>query len=246
MKKIFLLLACFCSGAAFVNAQNTQGVIEYEVRMDVHRRIPAEREEMKAIIPQFRTDKYQLFFNEGESLYKNLIDEAEEATATQGGMRMSFRMPKTETHLEKMSRVRTVQQDFMGKKYLIIDTLEIAPWKIGNEQMEIAGYLCQMAYYTDSTNLENIQEITAWFALQLPPFNGPENYVTLPGTVLALDINNGERVFIARKIEFKELKNPDTKKPDKGEKISREKYNEQVREQMEKMRSQGGGGFRRF
>jgi GLPGLI family protein len=227
-------------------AQNTLGIIEYEVRTDVHRRIPAEREEMKAMIPQFRSDNYQLFFNETESLYKIIIDEAAEATQQGSGRRMMFRMPGMETHLEKISRIRTVQQEFMGKKYLIEDTLKIAPWKIGNEQMEIAGYLCQMAYYTDSSNVENIQEITAWFALQLPPFNGPESFASLPGTVLALDINNGERVFIARKIELKAIQNQEIKKPEKGEKISREKFTILMREQMEKMRNQGGGGFRRF
>ncbi|MCC5931738.1 MAG: GLPGLI family protein [Cyclobacteriaceae bacterium] len=242
----FISLAISLLISPALMSQKTSGIIEYEVRMDVHRRIPAEREEMKAMIPQFRSDNYQLFFNETESLYKIIIDEEAEATQQGGGRRMMFRMPGMETHLEKTSRIRTVQQEFMGKKYLIEDTLNIAPWKIGSEQMEISGYLCQMAYYTDSSNAENIQEITAWFALQLPPFNGPESYASLPGTILALDINNGERVFIARKIEFKTLQKQDIKKPDKGEKISREKFTAMMREQMEKMRNQGGGGFRRF
>lgn len=243
----FLFLTISLLAGTVLMAQNTSGIIEYEVRIDVHRRIPAEREEMKAMIPQFRSDNYQLFFNETESLYKIIIDEEAEATQQGSGRRMMFRMPGMETHLEKISRIRTVQQEFMGKKYLIEDTLNIAPWKIGNEQMEIAGYLCQMAYYTDSSNAENIQEITAWFALQLPPFNGPESFASLPGTILALDINNGERVFIARKIELKPLQNQDIKRPDKGEKISREKFTAMMREQMERMRNQGGGGgFRRF
>lgn len=220
-------------------AQKTTGVIQYEVRMDVHRRIPADREEMKAMIPQFRTENYTLTFDEQQSLYKPIIDEEEDINANRGGMRMMFRMPKTETHVSKMERIRTVQTEFMGKNYLILDTMDIAPWKIGNEQMEISGYLCQMAFYTDSSNVDNIQEITAWFALQLPPFTGPEGYVTLPGTVLALDINNGERVFIARKIEFKDVKPQDVKKPDKGEVISRANFTAMMREQMEKMRARG-------
>lgn len=244
MKRILLVFSCMLFSGISLHAQQNQGMIEYEVRMDLHRRIPPEREEMKAMIPQYRTDRYQLVFNEQESLYKIMVDEEQDIN-TGGGMRMRFNMPKVDTHLEKMNRIRTVQQDFLGKKYLIIDTLEIAPWKIGNEQMEIAGYLCQMAYYTDSTNAENIQEITAWFALQLPAFTGPENYVTLPGTILALDINNGERVWVARKIEFRETKASETKKPDKGEKITREEFNVLMREQMERMRQQGGGSFRR-
>jgi GLPGLI family protein len=223
-----------------VKAQQTNGSILYEVTLDIHRRIPKEREEMKAMIPQYRTENYRLFFSSTETLYKAEIDADNDVAGNQGGMRMMFRTPKSETYVDKASRERRVLQDFMNKKYLITDTLKLAPWKIGNEQMKIMGQMCQMAYYTDDSDTTNIQEITAWFALQMPSFTGPDNYGTLPGTVLAVDINNGERVYVARKIDL--LDNPpiEIKKIEKGEAIKADAYKEMVRIQTEKMRAAYG------
>lgn len=234
------LTAIFLFISYFLSAQLSQGVIEYEFTLDVHRSIPPEREEMKAMIPQFRSERYQLFFNQAESLYKNKENpEADLATGQRGpgsGMRMMMRMPKTETHIHKEKREVTVMQDFMGKNYLITENLDIAPWKIGNERMEIAGYMCMMAWYNDTVAKH---EITAWFTPQIQPFLGPDRYVTLPGTVLALDINNGERVWVARSVEIRDVKAAELKKPNRGEVITREDFQKLVDEQMQRM---GAGG----
>ena len=224
-----------------LSGQITQGVIEYEVTIDVHRGIPPEREEMKAMIPQFRTNHFQLFFNEKESLYKPKDDpEADlrqSGRGSGGGMRM-MRTPRTETYIDKENREVTVMQDFMGTNYLIIEELDIKPWRIGDQVMEIAGYMCMMAYYTDT--LQN-QEITAWFTPQIQPFLGPHRFVTLPGTVLAVDINNGERVWVARSIVDREVRNAEIRKPNRGEKITRDEFMRLVDEQMEQMNMRGVG-----
>lgn len=239
-----ILLGCFVVSLLLfsysTNAQQVSGSILYEVTLDIHRRIPKEREEMKAMIPQYRTENYRLFFSPSETLYKVEVDADSDVAGSQGGMRMMFRTPKSETYVDKASRERRLLQDFMNKKYLITDTLKIAPWKIGNEQMKILGQLCQMAYYTDDSDTTNIQEITAWFALQMPPFTGPESYGTLPGTVLAVDINNGERVYVARKIEWSDTPPSEIKKIDRGEAIKAADYKEMVRVQTEKMRAAYG------
>ena len=237
---IFLMLI-FAVGLLPVSAQISEGVIQYEVTMDLHRNIPPEREEWKAMIPQFRSFNFELFFNEEESLYKPVEDvEADMPGGRSGGMMRFMRMPRTETHIDKISREVTVLQDFMGRNYLITEALDIAPWRIGSEQMEIAGYVCMMAWYND-TVLD--REITAWFTPHIQPFLGPDRYVTLPGTVLAVDINNGEQVWVARKIEARELPQGVLRKPTRGEKITRTEFDEMVREQMERM---GTGGGRRF
>lgn len=223
-----------------VASQISEGLIQYELTVDLHRNIPPEREEWKAMIPQYRTFNFELYFNESESLYKPQEDvEADMRGGRGGGMRM-MGIPRTQTHIDKNSRIVTVSQDFMGRSYLITENLDIAPWRIGTEQMDIAGYVCMMAWYNDT--VQN-QEITAWFTPHIQPFLGPDRYVTLPGTVLAVDINNGEQVWVARKIEEKELPAGVLRKPTRGEKITREDFQEMMREQMERM-SPGPG--RRF
>lgn len=240
LKQILLIAIAILFLATTLSAQIAQGIIEYEFTLDVHRSIPPEREEMKSMIPQFRSENYQLFFNTTESLYKNKENpEADMATGQRGpgsGMRMMMRMPKTETHIHKEKREVTVLQDFMGKNYLITEDLDIAPWKIGNEKMEILGYICMMAWYNDTVAK---QEITAWFTPQIQPFLGPDRYVTLPGTVLALDINNGERVWVARSVEAKEVKNNELRKPNRGEVITRSDFQKLVDEQMQRINPGG-------
>lgn len=240
MKKVIILIGVLTALLASVSlAQDAQGSLDYELKINVHRRIPKEREAMKSMVPEFRTEKYRLLFANGESLYKP-IEEEEDEVVQGGGMRMVMRAPKSEIHLNASSMARLVQQEFNGKKYLIRDTLEISPWKLGSATKEIAGYPCQQAYYTDTVRN---QEITAWYTLQLPAFLGPENFNTLPGAVLAVDINNGERVFIARKIELRELKKNEFKIPDKGTEITRKDFQAMVDKEMERMRATGGGGM---
>jgi GLPGLI family protein len=237
---IFLVLLM---GIVFsVSGQPSQGVITYEVRMDVHRSLPADRQELKAMIPQFRIENYQLFFTPAASLYKAKEEETPPTVGGGGGMRMMMRMPKSETFIDRESRERTVFQDMLGRNFLIVDTMGIEPWKFGNEQMEIAGYMCLMAWFTDTVAK---QEVTAWFAPQLSPFMGPDKYVTLPGTVLAVDINNGERVWVARQIEAREVKPAEVRKPSRGDKMTREQFNKFVEEQMQRM-NPGGGNSRMF
>lgn len=239
-----ILLIVLLGVAPGLFGQVSQGVINYEVRMDVHRSLPPDRQELKAMIPQFRTENFQLFFTPTESLYKAIEDQAQQPMGGGGGggIRMMMRSPRTETHVNRESRERTVFQDVMGRNFLISDTLGIEPWKFGYEQMEIAGYMCMMAWYTDTVAK---QEITVWFTPQLPPFMGPDKYVTLPGTVLAVDINNGERVWVARQIEAREVKPAEVRKPSRGEKMTREQFNKFVEEQMQRL-NPGGGTIRMF
>jgi len=240
MKPALLLLGIAVSLATVnvINAQTaTEGVINYEVKIDMHRRIPKERENMKAMMPQFRTENYQLFFNANESMYKKVEEDSEEEmSSTNGGGGVQIRMmtPKQEVYLDNGSQERIMLREFMGKEYLVGDTLKVAPWKFGTETKTIQGYECKQAYYTDDSRPEQKLEITAWYTDKIRPFLGPERYQSLPGTILAVDINNGERVFVARAVEFRSLKKNELKKPVKGTKISDAEFRAMVEEQMKK------------
>lgn len=253
MKRIILMLGILvCILAAHVVF--AQGVITYENRVNMHRNIPADRQEMKAMVPEFRTTKMQLFFNGEESLYKPVIEDEEQQFSGSGGMRMSFRMPKTETYTNSASAVILSLQELMGKKYLITDTVKMSPWKFGTETKDILGYTCHMAYFTQSQEVTSMrmengtpttekrtvtQEITAWYTDQIRPSLGPENFNTLPGAVLALDVNNGERVIVARNVELRELKKDELKAPDAGTTVTQAEFQKLREEQMEKMRANG-------
>ncbi len=247
MKRLLVLVGILVSLAAAqtVFAQNADGMIVYEVKINLHRRLPHGMEARKAMIPEFRTTKQQLFFNANESIYKPIIEDEEEdmthGGGGHGGVTIRMQQPNDEIYIEPGTSRVLSKREFMGKEYLIDDTLKIAPWKLGTETMEIQGYACKMAYYTDENQPDRKREITAWYTDQLRPMLGPERFGSLPGAVLAIDINNGEQVIVARKIEFRELKKSEMKVPSSGEKISRADFRKLVEERMKQMGGPGGG-----
>jgi len=212
-----------------------EGVITYEITVNNHRNLSPEREGMKAIVPQYRTFKQQLFFNANESLYKPLIEEEEEES---GGQNRRFRMAGAVNYTNPSSSLFLSQTDVFGKKYLISDKLKTAPWKFGTETKTIQGYECAQAFYT--TTDERKQTITAWYTTKLSPLLGPERYNTLPGAVLAVDVNNAERVIIAKKIELRALTRNELKVPSEGKKVTPDEFKKIMQEQ----RSQRAGRFR--
>lgn len=244
MRNILVVLGILvCLAAAqIVFAQGTDGAIVYEVKVNLHRRLPPGQEDRKAMIPEFRTTKQQLFFNATESMYKPIIEDEEEdmnAGHGHGGMRITMKQPNDEIYINPGNTAITSKREFMGKDYLINDTLKISPWKLGAETKEIQGYMCKMAWYVDDRQPDRKQEITAWYTDQLRPMLGPEMFGTLPGTVLAIDINNGERVIVAKQIELRALKKNEMKVPTSGQKVTQAEFRKIVDETMKQM---GGNG----
>jgi len=244
MKRLLILAGILVSltAAQVLFGQTKEGVITYEVKVNLHRRLPPERAEMKAMIPEFRTTKEQVFFKADESLSKPLIEDEEEEFGG-NGVTMRIRQPNNEIYLQQGTGKMISKQEFMGKDYLIDDTLKIAPWKFGTEMKTIQGYPCKQAYYTDENPNRmppGKQEITAWYTDQIRPFLGPERFNSLPGTVLAVDINNGERTLVATKVELRALKKNELKAPTSGTKTTQTEYRKMVDEQMKQMGGSGG------
>ena len=114
-----------------------------------------------------------------------------------GGMHMRFQQPRVEIYFNHANFKSVTQQEFMGKEYLIEDSLELPPWKFGTETKMIMGHECKQAIYY---NEERKQHVVAWYAPQLRPFLGAEKFNTLPGTMLEIDMNDGERIMTAKNL----------------------------------------------
>lgn len=216
-------------------AQSSEGVITFETRINMHRMLPPGQEERKAMIPEFRTVKSQLFFNSDESIYKPLIEEEEEEEG--GGGRRPFRQMQTEVYLKQSTGIMLTKQDFRfaSKQFLVVDTVKVAPWKFGADVKTVAGYECRQAYYTDADG----KQVTAWYTDKLRAFIGPDQFNTLPGAILALDINNAERVIVAKSIELRALKKGELQELTGGEKISRADFKKYM-DEMRKRRQANG------
>jgi GLPGLI family protein len=238
MKKLILFLGIgLITPIGIVFGQNQEGVITYEIRINVHRTLPPDQEGRKAMIPEFRTFKEQLYFNAGESLCKPLIEDEEDDDSDRGGRPRRRFQPRTQVYCNQSSGKITTLQELSGKNYLISDSVKVAPWKLGTDLKTVQGYVCKQAYYTDD---ERKQTITAWYTDVLRSFLGPDRYNSLPGAVLAIDINNGERVIAATQIEVRPLKKNELKEPTIGQKITEKEFRKLMQEQM---RNRGRGSM---
>ncbi len=236
MKKALILSCCLLSILSVFaqDTQNTEGVILFEEKMNMHRRI--QNEEMKARIPEFRSANMEFYFRGDECLYK-AVEEDEEENAG-GGVRVMFRRPNSEIYRNLATSKRIEQREMGDKKYLIESDIAQTAWKLGKETKKVAGYECTQATLNDTARK---QEIVAWFTMDLPITAGPQSFGSLPGMILELDINKGETVISAKKIDFKKVKDNDIKAPSKGEKITEEEMRKKREEMIKKM---GGQNFR--
>lgn len=237
MKQVLLVIALLL--ANFYKYLDNEGVILYEQKVNMHRRLPPDDQEARKFIPEFQTSKVQLLFKGMQSLFKNVEEEDEDEGFgdDNGGIHIQIRRPETIIFRDFSEKKSIEQREFMDKKYLIDGEIAQTPWKFTGEKKEILGYSCMGATFTDST--QN-RKVVAWFTDAISCPSGPEVYGTLPGMILQLDINDGEVVYNALKIEGKKVDAKEFKAPTSGKKMTSSEYKTMVDEQLKKMGAPGG------
>ena len=216
-----------------------RGRIVYEEKMDMHRRIPPERAEMKDMIPQFRTSNFELFFTDIASKYKAVPQTEEEITGSQGNAQFRMRMtpPRREVYKNLAEDKMVDEREFMTKMFLIKGKAAPFAWKIADGQKKIMEYSCMQAMYQDSAT-----SYVAWFTPQIPISNGPAEFGGLPGMIVQVDINNGERVLTAIQVVDEEVDSELLQEPSKGKEVTQEEFREIMHEKMKEMETMHGGG----
>jgi GLPGLI family protein len=149
------------------------------------------------------------------------------------------------------------QTEIQGKVFLIKDDLPAYDWKMSTETKNIGMYTCYKATYSKEVEQKQVTFIngemkeevvketivtTAWYTLQVPVSNGPDNYQGLPG--LILEINDGKNLIVCTEISMNPSKSIKIEAPKKGKVVSQEKYdeiqNKKSKEMMEKFKSRRG------
>lgn len=244
MKK-YLLAILICGLWSFISNQAEEGLITYTTKVNMHKNLPEEREELKKMIPEFNITRNVLLFNVAESLYKSLVEEENPFDQPSGGNRMIMRTGSSnETYVDRNEQLVTQLREFMGKRYLIKKEQNRIPWKLENDTKEIQGYTCKSASYTD----ENNRKIKAWYTEEIRIALGPDSFHGLPGLILEVAINDDDMVISAEKIELRALKKNELKAPKGGQEVTDEEYRTLLEEQMKNMgiQQQGSGTIRTF
>jgi GLPGLI family protein len=273
MKKIQLVLGlmiALISISTSAIAQMKEGKISYERKINMHRNLPDPQ--MKSMVPEFRTDKFELIFNESVSLFRSVVDdEAPDPFANAGGggggggMRMNFRMPTANTFTDVAKQMQYEERAFFEKEFLIVDSLKQYKWKLSEETKTIAKQLCKKATTmisapqirmrvsmggggnnTDTTantpRAPKETELVVWYAENIPVSFGPDNYSGLPGVIMEIDQDNGATVTTAVEVSAKYPKK-ELIAPTKGDKMNRAQFQENMQKLMQEMqRGRGGMG----
>jgi GLPGLI family protein len=238
MKKTMLSLLITCCSIGYAFAQQSEGIVLYDQKINMHRRMSDEA--MRAMSPEYRTNKMQLAIRGGESVYKTVVanDINEESTDAGGNtVRMVIRVPQNEIYRNFDQKKSVELRELAGQKFLIQDELRQTPWKFTGESKKLNGYDCMQATYT---NAERKQNIVAWFTADIPAPAGPAGYGGLPGLILELDVNEGEILYMATNLNFKKLEGNDMKLPSGGKKVSETEFNKIRDDYMKEAGSSGG------
>jgi GLPGLI family protein len=284
MKKLSLIVISFICVTSF--SQNTEGLVTYvesldmtgkieemNANMDSAKKKNPERAAMMSgmtknieeFMKSFEKTSTQLYFKNNTTLYKEKPAELTESEVNQETNFMMAYKPKSDIiYYNKNENKNFIQKDFMGKQFLVKDTLKNNKWKIVMEQKIVKGYPCMKAVKEDT-----LYRVEAWFSSQIPVSSGPKGLYGLPGMILEakfIKINKDEKkskkgggrnmmeemtmdiVITAETIEIKEIGNKMIKAPTKGKVLKSEaEYIEVVTEKVKEMQKGGGrgsGGFR--
>ena len=266
MKLLFTLSVVLLGSFTISFAQMKEGKIVFERVINMRRNITDP--EMRARIPESRTDKFQLLFNEQSSLFKSIIEEeAPDPCANnggdRGGPRMMFRMPSTTTFTDLKSQMQYEARSFFEKDFLVVDSVRQIKWKISEETKMIAKHLCKKATTTSAGQMMRMSfggpppgsprrdttearvdnkpreiEVVVWYAEDIPVSVGPESFSGLPGAILEVNSDNGASITTAVEISGKYAKK-ELVKPTVGEVMTRAQFTDNMRKIMEDMQRNG-------
>ncbi len=223
-----------------LKAQSASGHVLYTETIKLKMHLEGlENEEMKKMLPPAQVVKKEMTFSNTESLFKNAeipkdIDIKHEENG--GEFNIVMKMPESVTYMNVKDNSFIQSQDLLGKQFLIVDKLDTKKWKFTGEQKKVLNYMCQKAMHTDSS-----QTTIAWFTTQIPVGVGPNGLNGLPGLVLAVELDNGDRTIVATSVELKEVDAATIVKPTKGKQISRSEFKKIRDEKMKEMGATNGG-----
>lgn len=256
--KNFALIICLVS-TVYLKAQQKEGTIVYEKKTNMHKTVTDEQ--LRAMIPEFRVDKFILQFSNDVSLYKMLPEEERPDAFSEGrgGTRvvMGVGGDKGDTY-KNYTLLKSLQSVEMGsKKFIVEDSIKPMQWKLTDETKTILGHVCHKAIAkqkaavkvrtmtfndgnkTTDSSLNKPEagkevDVVAWYADDMPVPAGPSAFSGLPGVILQVDVDNQQQVFTAVEIKPTFEKN-ELKEPTKGKKITKEEYKKMTMEMLQNM-----------
>ncbi|RYZ84217.1 MAG: GLPGLI family protein, partial [Proteobacteria bacterium] len=168
------------------------------------------------------------------------------------------------------AKTYTVDKEFMGKEFLVKDSLKTLTWKMESETKQIGGYTCYKATaiapasksdfrnfrpkkQSDDKKTEDQKKTNLMDQVEMPKeitvtaWYTPEIPVNQgPESYwglpgLILEVSDGKTTILCSKVVLNPKDKATIKAPTKGKEISQKDYDETVVKKMEEMRDMNGG-----
>jgi GLPGLI family protein len=235
MKKLFITILSI----AFFSATQAQtfvskGKIEYEKKVNLHSNLENDSwsQMIMKTLPKFKTTYFDLFFDNGKTVYKPGKDVIEPVKIPDWVLG-----PANDntvfTDLEKQTV--TAQKTVFDGTYLLNDSTRKLDWKITNDTRTIAGFECRKA---TAIIMDSIF-VVAFYTDQILATGGPESFNGLPGMILGLAIPRLHATWYATKLEMVQVKETDLAAPSKGKKINKTELNSKLADAMKNWGKEG-------
>ena len=281
MKKIALSLVLLVSGFSMF-AQEFQGMAVYESKTstsDIEKSLSGNKEitpDMQKMIQDRMKAMFEktfvLNFDKSASVYKE--EEKLDAPGTSGvGMKMmSSMMGGGGTHYKNVkSKMFTVDKEFMGKEFLVKDSLPKLDWKLESETRKIGEYTCYKATavkpvsksdfrnFRRKENADEIKKAEADKKTNLMDQYDMPTEVTITAWYtpeipvnqgpenywglpgLILEVNDGKTILLCSKIVMNPKDKVEIKAPTNGKAVTQAEYDEIVTKKMEELKQMQGG-----
>jgi GLPGLI family protein len=229
MKKI--IITALCSLTIFIAQAQPQfivkGKIEFEKIINLHKQLQNDSwgEMMKKTSPQFKTEYFDLYFDNHKTLFKpgRAVVSTQKIPEWLNG-------PAAENVVfnDLSSGTSVSQKAVFESSFLIQDSLRKADWKISTDTRTIAGFECRKA----TTIIMDSVYVVAFYTDQIVPAGGPESFNGLPGMILGLAVPRLNTTWFATKLELVDVKESDLVAPKKGKKTTNADLNLQLKTLM--------------
>jgi GLPGLI family protein len=175
----------------------TKGKIEFERKTNTHRLYFTDgdddgfSETFKKLIPQFKTDYFELIFSGGKSVYRPGKENDEPKNGffeSPAGTNVVYK------DLDQM--IMSSQKQVFESQFLLSDSVKKPKWKLLPETRTIAGYECRKAITTICDSVV----VVAFYTDEIIPANGPESFGNLPGMILGLAVPRLYTTWFATKV----------------------------------------------
>lgn len=204
-----------------------KGKIEYERKTNTHRLYFSGEEssfweEFKKMVPQFRTDYFNLIFNEDKSIYKIGKENNDQKTGF-------FESPANGNTVYKdfNQQVSVSQKQVFESLFLISDSLKKLQWKLLPETRTIAGFECHKAL----TKICDSVVVVAFYTDEIISSGGPESFGGLPGMILEIAIPRLYTTWTATKlVQIADAEEKMIMPPIKGRKANQKEMASKVNE----------------